>query len=159
MKWVTYCTISYIKINRTPLEAVLILVSMKQLAIPYLYLFQHRNIYKRLTCYRIIRKGDIKKSIASYLVLIFNNFFSYEDDINALMDIALEKVAFLPFGLLIDKWRWDVFSGSVSVDQWNTHWWEYRKKYQKIKAPVERSDTDFDPGAKFHVPSDSQYIA
>lgn len=74
--------------------------------------------------------------------------------------MALEKIAFLPFGLLIDKWRWDVFSGSVSKDQWNTHWWELRKKYQKIKPPVIRSDqNDFDPGAKFHIPGDSQYIA
>lgn len=76
------------------------------------------------------------------------------------MNIALEKVAFLPFGLLIDKWRWDVFSGSLPEDKWNSHWWDYRKKYQKIKAPVPRSDeTDFDPGAKYHIPGDSQYIA
>lgn len=76
------------------------------------------------------------------------------------MRMALDKVAFLPFGLLIDKWRWDVFSGSVPKSKWNSHWWDYRKKYQKIKAPTARSDeTDFDPGAKFHVPGDSQYIA
>lgn len=76
------------------------------------------------------------------------------------MDGALERVAFLPFGLLIDKWRWDVFNRTVEEDKWNSHWWDYRKKYQKIKPPVERSDaTDFDPGAKYHVPGSSQYIA
>lgn len=86
--------------------------------------------------------------------------FRYEENINALMDTALEKIAFLPFGLLIDKWRWDVFSGTVPQDRWNSHWWDYRKKYQKVKPPVERSDeTDFDPGAKYHVPGNSQYIA
>jgi peptidyl-dipeptidase A len=83
-----------------------------------------------------------------------------ESSINALMDIALQKVAFLPFGLLIDKWRWDVFSGAVTQDNWNSHWWEYRKQYQKLKPPVPRADPrDFDPGAKFHVAGDSQYIA
>jgi peptidyl-dipeptidase A len=83
-----------------------------------------------------------------------------ESSINALMDIALQKVAFLPFGLLIDKWRWDVFSGAVTQDNWNSHWWEYRKQYQKLRPPVPRADPrDFDPGAKFHVAGDSQYIA
>ncbi|KAJ8984249.1 hypothetical protein NQ317_007481 [Molorchus minor] len=92
--------------------------------------------------------------------LLQNYSDSFEESINALMDIALDKVAFLPFGLLIDKWRWDIFSGSVPEDKWNSHWWEYRMRYQGVKAPVERSDeTDFDPGAKFHVPGDSQYIA
>ncbi|EFA05307.1 angiotensin-converting enzyme [Tribolium castaneum] len=87
----------------------------------------------------------------------YNN--SYESSINTLMDMALQKIAFLPFGLLIDKWRWDVFSGAVKPEQWNAHWWEYRKKYQKIKPPVARSEEDFDPGAKFHVAGDSEYIA
>ncbi|KAF5284087.1 hypothetical protein FQA39_LY17136 [Lamprigera yunnana] len=84
---------------------------------------------------------------------------SPEADINTLMNMALERVAFLPFGLLIDKWRWDVFSGKVADTKWNTHWWHYRNTIQKVKAPVDRTDgTDFDPGAKFHVPGDSQYI-
>nr|XP_022901638.1 angiotensin-converting enzyme-like [Onthophagus taurus] len=87
----------------------------------------------------------------------------YEDDkeasMNALMDMALERVAFLPFGLLIDKWRWDVFSGTVTQDKWNDKWWEYRKQIQKVKPPVQRSETDFDPGAKYHVAGDSQYIS
>ncbi|CAH0552700.1 unnamed protein product [Brassicogethes aeneus] len=79
--------------------------------------------------------------------------------LNALMLKALDKVAFLPFGLLIDKWRWDVFNASIPEDKWNAHWWELRNKYQKIKAPIERSEKDFDPGAKYHVAGDSQYIA
>lgn len=82
-----------------------------------------------------------------------------EDNINALFKMALERVAFIPFGLLIDKWRWDVFSGKVPENEWNKHWWELREKYQKVKAPVDRSENDFDPGAKYHVPADSQYIA
>lgn len=51
---------------------------------------------------------------------------SEEADINALMDMALERIAFLPFGLLIDKWRWDVFAGIVPPEKWNSHWWHYR---------------------------------
>nr|CAD7423605.1 unnamed protein product [Timema monikensis] len=69
------------------------------------------------------------------------------------------QIAFLPFGLLIDKWRWDVFSGAVNETQWNVHWWYYRKEIQKVKPPVTRTAEDFDPGAKYHVPGDSQYIS
>ncbi|KAK5650646.1 hypothetical protein RI129_001675 [Pyrocoelia pectoralis] len=83
---------------------------------------------------------------------------SEESDLNALMNMALERVAFLPFGLLIDKWRWDVFAGRVDYKNWNQKWWHYRNTIQKVKSPVERSETDFDPGAKYHVPGDSQYI-
>ncbi|XP_044757063.1 angiotensin-converting enzyme-like [Coccinella septempunctata] len=83
----------------------------------------------------------------------------YETSINALMSIALSKVAFLPYGLLLDKWRWDVFKGKVSMDNWNSHYWKYRKQYQRMKPPVERSEEDFDPGAKFHVAGDVQYIS
>ncbi|KAJ8984247.1 hypothetical protein NQ317_007479 [Molorchus minor] len=59
---------------------------------------------------------------------------SAEADINNLMDMALLKVSFMPFGLLGDKWRWDAFRGSVTEDKWNTHWWEYKRSYQSIKS-------------------------
>ncbi|KAF5307920.1 hypothetical protein FQR65_LT06487 [Abscondita terminalis] len=92
--------------------------------------------------------------------LISNEQQSIESDLNSLMTMALERVAFLPFGLLIDKWRWDIFSGKVSPEKWNTHWWNYRKSLQKIKPPVSRYDVvDFDPGSKFHIPTDAQYIS
>jgi peptidyl-dipeptidase A len=84
---------------------------------------------------------------------------SYENDINSLFHMALERVAFLPFGLLIDKWRWDLFSGKTPESEWNKHWWELREKYQKIRAPTPRGEEFFDPGAKYHIPADSQYIA
>lgn len=83
---------------------------------------------------------------------------SDDDNINALFKMALERVAFLPFGLLIDKWRWDVFSGAVPESQWNKHWWDLREKYQKVSAPVPRNESDFDAGAKYHVPSGTPYI-
>lgn len=78
-------------------------------------------------------------------------------DTDYLLHMALEKVAFLPFGLLIDKWRWQVFSGEVKPDQYNKAWWDLRLKYQGIAPPVPRSEADFDPGAKYHVPGNVPY--
>ncbi|PYT82838.1 MAG: peptidyl-dipeptidase [Acidobacteria bacterium] len=78
-------------------------------------------------------------------------------DIDYLLQQALEKVAFLPFGLLVDKWRWEVFSGQVKPENYNKAWWELRRKYQGIAPPVARSEGDFDPGAKYHVPANVPY--
>ena len=78
-------------------------------------------------------------------------------DIGLLLYKALEKVAFLPFGLLIDKWRWEVFSGQVTPDHYNQAWDDLRRKYQGIAPPVRRSEADFDPGAKYHVPANMPY--
>jgi peptidyl-dipeptidase A len=80
-----------------------------------------------------------------------------EADLGLLMRDALDKVAFLPFGLLIDQWRWKVFNGEVSPDEYNQAWWELREKYQGIRPPVERTESDFDPGAKYHVPGNTPY--
>lgn len=82
-----------------------------------------------------------------------------EDNINALYKEGLQRIAFLPFGLLVDKWRWDVFSGKTPKSEWNKHWWDLRLKYQKVSPPVDRSEIDFDAGAKFHVGADSKYIS
>ncbi|MEO8705770.1 MAG: M2 family metallopeptidase, partial [Kofleriaceae bacterium] len=77
--------------------------------------------------------------------------------LNQQMKVALEKIAFLPFGLVIDKWRWDVFAGKVTADKYNDHWWALRKQYQGIAPPVPRTAEDFDPGAKYHVPANVAY--
>ncbi len=78
--------------------------------------------------------------------------------INQQMRVALGKIAFLPFGLLIDKWRWDVFSGAIKPAQYNQHWWDLKKRYQGVSSPVARAATDFDPGAKFHVAGNVPYM-
>jgi peptidyl-dipeptidase A len=78
-------------------------------------------------------------------------------DIGILLRRALEKVAFLPFGLLIDKWRWEVFSGEVSPADYNQAWWNLKREYQGVAPPVERSEADFDPGAKYHIPANVPY--
>lgn len=78
-------------------------------------------------------------------------------DTGFLMKQALNKIAFLPFGLLIDQWRWKVFSGEIKPADYNKTWWEMRNRYQGVSAPVERSEADFDPGAKYHVPANVPY--
>ncbi|GMT99470.1 M2 family metallopeptidase [Corallococcus caeni] len=77
--------------------------------------------------------------------------------INLQLKDALEKVAFLPFGLLVDQWRWDVFSGKVKPADYNKSWWALRTKYQGVAAPVARTEQDFDAGAKYHVPANVPY--
>ena len=77
--------------------------------------------------------------------------------INQQMLTALDKIAFLPFGKLVDQWRWNVFSGKTSPNQYNADWWTQRTKYQGIQSPVSRSEADFDPGAKYHVPANTPY--
>jgi peptidyl-dipeptidase A len=78
--------------------------------------------------------------------------------INVQMKMAIEKIAFLPFGLLIDKWRWNVLSGKTPPAEWNKSWWDLRQKYQGVAAPSPRSESDFDPGAKYHIPGSTPYI-
>uniref|UniRef100_A0A8C0I3B3 Angiotensin-converting enzyme n=1 Tax=Balaenoptera musculus TaxID=9771 RepID=A0A8C0I3B3_BALMU len=83
---------------------------------------------------------------------------SYEEDINFLMKMALDKIAFVPFSYLVDQWRWRVFDGSITKENYNQEWWSLRLKYQGLCPPVARSQDDFDPGAKFHIPSSVPYI-
>jgi peptidyl-dipeptidase A len=78
-------------------------------------------------------------------------------DIGLLLARALEKVAFLPFGLMIDQWRWKVFSGEIPPDKYNQGWWDLRLKYQGVAPTIPRTEADFDPGAKYHVAADVPY--
>ena len=82
---------------------------------------------------------------------------SREALVNRQMKVASEKIAFLPFGKLVDQWRWGVFSGAIPPSKYNAAWWELRRKYQGVDAPVPRSESDFDPGAKYHVPGNTPY--
>ncbi|NTZ43032.1 M2 family metallopeptidase [Altererythrobacter sp. SALINAS58] len=80
-----------------------------------------------------------------------------DKDIGLLLRQAMDKVAFLPFGLLVDKWRWGVFDGSISPAEYNTAWHDLKQEYQGITPPVERPADAFDPGAKYHVPGNTPY--
>jgi peptidyl-dipeptidase A len=78
-------------------------------------------------------------------------------DVGLLLQRALDKLAFLPFGLVVDQWRWKVFSGEVGPDAYNKAWWDLRERYQGVRAPSVRGEDFFDPGAKYHVPANTPY--
>ena len=77
--------------------------------------------------------------------------------VNSQMKWALDKIVFLPWGKLVDQWRWKVFSGEVTPENYNAAWWKLREEYQGVVAPVARSEADFDPGAKYHIPGNTPY--
>ena len=79
------------------------------------------------------------------------------NDIGMLMQVALDKIAFIPFGLMVDQWRWKVLAGEVKPEDYNKVWWELREKYQGVMAPLARGTDAFDPGAKYHVPANVPY--
>ena len=95
----------------------------------------------------------------SYLVQI--DFLDTEPDASSDVDFllrqALDKIAFLPFGLLVDQWRFKVFSGEIPPAKYNSGWWELREKYQGVAPPGERPAEAFDPGAKYHVSANVPY--
>jgi peptidyl-dipeptidase A len=77
--------------------------------------------------------------------------------INSQMKWALDKIVFLPWGKLVDQWRWKVFAGEIAPADYNAGWWDLRAKYQGVSPPVPRSEADFDPGAKYHIPGNTPY--
>jgi peptidyl-dipeptidase A len=80
-----------------------------------------------------------------------------KNDLPYLLQIALDKVAFLPFGLLVDQWRWKVFAGEITPANYNKAWWDLKLKYQGVTPPSPRTEQSFDPGAKYHVPANTPY--
>jgi peptidyl-dipeptidase A len=83
---------------------------------------------------------------------------SADKDTGLLLREALDKVAFLPFGLLVDKWRWGVFDGSIPTEKYNDAWVQLKRDYQGITPPVARPADAFDPGAKYHIPGNTPYM-
>jgi peptidyl-dipeptidase A len=82
---------------------------------------------------------------------------SPDKDTGLLLRQAMDKVAFMPFSYLVDKWRWGVFDGSITPANYNQAWVDLKQKYQGIVPPVQRSEADFDPGAKYHIPGNTSY--
>ncbi|MCB9676148.1 MAG: M2 family metallopeptidase [Alphaproteobacteria bacterium] len=78
--------------------------------------------------------------------------------VNQQLQNALGAIAFLPFGRMIDQWRWDVFAGDVQPDAYNAHWWKLRQQFQGIAPPAGRPADAFDPGAKYHIPGNTPYM-
>ncbi|WP_417470823.1 M2 family metallopeptidase [Maricaulis sp.] len=79
-------------------------------------------------------------------------------DLGLMMNLALDKIAFLPFAVMMDQWRWRVFRGEITPEDYNTAWWELREQYQGIMPPVERPADAFDPGAKYHIANNVPYL-
>jgi peptidyl-dipeptidase A len=79
-------------------------------------------------------------------------------DLGLMMNLALDKIAFLPFAVMMDQWRWRVFRGEITPDQYNTAWWELREQYQGLMPPVDRPADAFDPGAKYHIANNVPYL-
>ena len=77
--------------------------------------------------------------------------------VNSQMKLALDKITFLPWGKLVDQWRWKVFSGEVQPADYNKAWWKLREEYQGVAPPLARTEEDFDPGAKYHIPGNTPY--
>ncbi|MEH6826502.1 MAG: M2 family metallopeptidase [Parasphingorhabdus sp.] len=82
---------------------------------------------------------------------------SADKDVGLLLRQAMDKVAFLPFSLLVDKWRWGVFQGDIKPADYTTAWHDLKLQYQGITPPVERPADAFDPGAKYHIPGNTPY--
>ncbi len=82
----------------------------------------------------------------------------FEGDLNYLMSMALDKIAFLPSGYLMDLWRWKVFNGEIKSNELNKKWWEHKLNYQGVCPPVLRTEGDFDAAAKYHISSNTPYI-
>ena len=72
--------------------------------------------------------------------------------------MAVDTVTFMPYAYILDKWVWNVYNGNIKPDELNAKWWEMRLKYQGVKPPVERDETDFDPATKYHLTADVPYI-
>lgn len=89
--------------------------------------------------------------------------FITEEEINFLLKQALQKVSFIPFSYIVDKWRWSVFKGETKPEDYNNYWWELREKYQGVTAPkIEyregKSKELFDAGTFFHIPHNTEYL-
>jgi peptidyl-dipeptidase A len=81
-----------------------------------------------------------------------------DSDIPFLLRRALSSIAFLPFGYMVDRWRWEVFAGKIAPADYTRAWWAYAECYQRVRPPVDRSEAPFDPGAKYHIAADVAYM-
>lgn len=81
-----------------------------------------------------------------------------DTEINALMKLALDSIAFLPFGYQMNRWRWGVFQGKITPSQYNAEWWKLTNRYQGIESPIKLRENDFDPGLKYLMADDKKYV-
>ncbi len=82
---------------------------------------------------------------------LLNKVPDESEDIPYLLKMALQKVAFVPFSVMVDRWRWEVYAGKITEAEYNKRWWALIKQYQGLEAPGVRPSNAFDAGAKYHV--------
>lgn len=88
-----------------------------------------------------------------------NDPLTSADRIENLLTKALQRLPLIAFSLVVETWRYDVFSGRVAFEDWNTHWWKLREKFQGVGVPYDEDrSAHFDPMAKFHVPDNTPYM-
>ena len=93
----------------------------------------------------------------NYLESFYISSFS-DDEISFLLNQALRRIAPIPYNLIVDKWRWRIYEGVTSEENYNNAWWDLRKKYQGVEPPVQRPQNAFDPGSKYHIGANVPYI-
>jgi peptidyl-dipeptidase A len=131
--------------------------------------FYHRAYAHQPFLYRMGANSDFHEAVADTIGLSITPKYLAQiglgedsgpsgGDIPLLLRRALSSIAFLPFGYMVDRWRWDVFAGRIAPQAYTRAWWEYAARYQKVRPPVDRSAAPFDPGAKFHIPYDYPYM-
>ena len=136
------------------------------------HIFYYQSYYKLPVVYQQGANDGFHEAIGDAIALSVNSTYlnqvgliktqskpadQEKELINLQMKTALSKVAFLPFGYLMDKWRWDVFAGKTTPAEYNKSWWALREKYQGVTAPEARVNDGFDPGAKYHIPANVPY--
>uniref|UniRef100_A0A7N5KD44 Angiotensin-converting enzyme n=1 Tax=Ailuropoda melanoleuca TaxID=9646 RepID=A0A7N5KD44_AILME len=126
------------------------------------YFLQYKNLS---VIFRAGANPAFEEAVGSMITLsasshkhLLNRGRARKEEVNFLMGIALEKIAFIPFAYLMDLFRWKVFDGTIQKDVYNQEWWNLRLKYQGMCPPIPRTKDDFDPGAKFHISASVPYI-
>ena len=133
------------------------------------HVFYHRAYAQQPFLYRMGANRDFHEAVADTVGLSITPKYlariglgedeqSRDSDIPLLLRRALSSIAFLPFGYLVDRWRWEVFAGKIAPADYTRAWWEYAARYQRVRPPVDRSEAPFDPGAKYHIPYDYPYM-
>jgi peptidyl-dipeptidase A len=131
--------------------------------------FYYRSYARQPFLYRMGANSDFHEAVADTIGLSITPKYlariglgedsqTADGDIPLLLRQALSSVAFLPFGYMVDRWRWDVFAGKIAPADYTRAWWEYAARYQRVRPPADRSAAPFDPGAKFHIPHDRAYM-
>ncbi|NWI33356.1 ACE2 enzyme, partial [Sula dactylatra] len=81
-----------------------------------------------------------------------------ETEINFLLKQALTIVGTMPFTYMLEKWRWMVFRGEITKQEWMKRWWEMKREIVGVVEPVPHDETYCDPAVLFHVANDYSFI-